>query len=125
MKGRRCIGYCPLDDLIETEDEFFYWSDPAAWPYLPNRIPIAGEKVLITKDYHIIYDIGTSPIFEKVEVNGKLEFLQGQPAILQTYGLWIRAGEMNIGTADEPFNSTAEIRLFGNFSSETPFVFSE
>jgi len=46
----------------------------ANWPNLDNRIPIAGEKVLIQKGYDIIYDIGTSPIFESIEINGKLTF---------------------------------------------------
>ena len=31
---------------------------------------------------------------------------------------------MSIGTADEPFDSTAEIRLYGNNTSPSQFVFS-
>lgn len=73
----------------------------------------------------VIYDIGISPIFKSVQVNGKLEFLYGQPAILRTYSMWVRAGRVDVGTADAPFDSTVEIQLQGNNTSESQFIFSQ
>lgn len=126
IKGRRCIVNCTIDDIEENEDQVTrLWSDVANWPKLDNRIPIAGEAVVIEDGYDIIYDIGESPLFKSIEINGKLSFLQGQPAVVNTYSLWIRAGEMNVGTAEEPFDSTVEIKLHGNNTSESQFVFSE
>ena len=107
------------------EETTTLWSDPASWPALPNRIPVEGEEVIILSGLTIIYDIGTSPIFKKVEVNGNLSFLYGQPAVLRTYGLWVRAGTMTVGTESAPFDSTVEIRLHGVKRDETPFIFSK
>ena len=73
----------------------------------------------------IIYDIGNSPIFKSVEVNGNLSFLSGQPAVLNTYGLWVRAGTMSVGTESVPFDSTVEIKLHGHERSESQFVFAK
>ena len=44
--------------------------------------------------------------------------------MLQAFGIWVRAGELNVGTEDEPFDSTVEIRLHGNNRSPTEFVFA-
>lgn len=43
---------------------------------------------------------------------------------MNTYALWVRAGTLNIGSASQPFDSTAEIRLHGNNTSPSQFVFS-
>jgi len=48
----------------------------------------------------------------------------GQPAVLNTFSLWVRAGELNIGNATHPFDSTAEIKLHGNNTSPSQFVFA-
>ena len=44
--------------------------------------------------------------------------------MLQSHAIWIRAGEVNVGTEDEPFDSTVEIRLHGNNTSPSEFVFA-
>lgn len=44
--------------------------------------------------------------------------------MINTYSLWVRAGVMEIGTPTVPFNSTVEIRLHGNNTSPSEFVFS-
>lgn len=95
------------------------------WPNLPNRIPIEGDEVEIMDGMTVIYDIGESPLFKSVEVNGNLSFLRGQSALLKTYSLWVRSGQVDIGTEDEPFDSTVEIRLHGNNTSPSQFVFSQ
>jgi hypothetical protein len=72
---------------------------------------------VIRKGWDVVYDIETSPVFKSLEINGKLSFKRGQPALLQSFAIWIRAGEVDVGTEDEPFDSTVEIRLHGNNTS--------
>lgn len=66
-----------VTEVEVVEETTTYWSDPASWPMLPDRIPLEGEEVNIPVGLTIIYDIGTSPIFKKVEINGNLSFKYG------------------------------------------------
>ena len=100
------------------------WSNIETWTNLPGRIPEEGDEVEIMDGWDVVYDIGTSPVFKNLQINGKLSFMRSQPAVLQSYAIWIRAGEVNIGTEDEPFDSTVEIRLHGNNTSPSEFVFA-
>jgi len=96
MKGWRCKTVCP--DLVEPVEEAgenqltVLWSEASTWPNLPNRIPLEGEEVEIMKGMVVVYDIGVSPKFKSLEVNGNLSFLRGQPAQLNTYSMWVRSG---------------------------------
>ena len=87
-------------------------------------MPEEGEEVVIEPGWDIIYDIGTSPVFKNIQINGKLSFKRGEPAVVQAFGIWVRAGEVNVGTEAEPFDSTVEFRLHGNNTSPTEFVFA-
>ena len=102
MKGWRCKYHCPLPPPPppppDLEDEILFWSNPASWPNLPNRIPIEGEEVEIMTGLDVIYDIGISPLFKSIEVNGNLSFLPGQPARVNTYSMWVRSGRVDIGS---------------------------
>ena len=66
----------------------------------------------------MIYDIGTSPVFESITVNGVLKFAPGQDSLLQSQHIWIYGGEVLAGTAEEPFDGNVEIRLYGNSESQ-------
>jgi hypothetical protein len=59
-------------------------------------------------------DIYETPILWSLEINGKLTCPNGQPCIINARNLWVRQGELEIGTKDDPFNSTAIIKLHGN-----------
>lgn len=126
ITGHRCVDECDLEPVPdEDEDEpTGLWSDPATWGNREYRVPEEGEEVVIDDNMSVIYDIGTSPVFKSIEINGKLTLQRGQPALIQAYGVWVRAGELNIGTEEHPFDSTAEIRLHGNNTSPSQFVFS-
>ena len=50
------------------------WSDPKTWKHLDNRIPVEGEDVLVPSGYNVIYDIGISPLFKSLEINGRVTF---------------------------------------------------
>lgn len=127
MKGWRCKTECDhLEEVEAGEGQLsVLWSEATTWPNLPGRIPLEGEEVEIMKGMVVIYDIGVSPRLKSLEVNGKLSFLRGQPAQLNTYSMWVRAGQVDIGTEEEPFDSTVEIRLHGNNTSPSQFVFSQ
>mmetsp|Transcript_43997 Transcript_43997/g.58371 ORF Transcript_43997/g.58371 Transcript_43997/m.58371 type:complete len:141 (-) Transcript_43997:3789-4211(-) len=77
MKGVKCLVNCvpkppPVTD--KPLEEASLWSDPNTWKELDNRIPEAGEDVVVPTDHNIIYDIGESPLFNSVEINGKVSF---------------------------------------------------
>lgn len=116
ITGKRCIENCqailpPVPEEPEKPPEEIptnLWSDPKTWKNLDNRIPLEGEKVIIDPNMHVIYDLGISPLFQSLEVNGLMTFLSGQPAKINAYAVWVRAGTMRIGTETEPFDSTVE-----------------
>ena len=134
VEGIRCLDVCP-DAVEDEEDEETtaripdtsptnLWSDEFTWTDQDGVLPTDGDDIIIPEGKEIIYDIGTSPVFKSIIINGKLSFLQGQPAVLNTYALWVRAGELEIGTEAEPFNSTVEIKLHGNNTSPSEFSFN-
>lgn len=74
ITGHRCIYNCVIyvapvyDKPLEKETNL--WSDPKTWKNLPNRIPLEGEDVVIESGRNVIYDIGRSPLFKSLEING-------------------------------------------------------
>ena len=128
IKGIKCLGDCvppppPVPD--KPLEEATLWSDPNTWKELDNRVPLPGEDVKIPPDHNVIFDIGDSPLFNSVEVNGKLSFLEGKDAKLNTYALWVRAGEIVAGSEDKPFENKIEFMLYGNRTTESNFTFSQ
>jgi hypothetical protein len=120
ITGHRCIEHCDMPDPDDDDEEkapLGLWSNPATWTNLPNRIPQEGDDVIIEKQMQIVYDIGESPVFKSIMIEGDLSFQRGMPHLLQSYAIWIRDGETTIGTEEEPFDSTVEIRLHGNNQS--------
>ena len=135
MWANLCDGECEVPEIEEEEEivtNLMYWSDPNTWARHRERnyrtdedgLPLDGEEVEIMVDMDVIYDIGTSPVFKNLQVNGKLSFKRSEPALLQAYSIWIRAGEVNVGTKEEPFDSTVEFKLHGNQESPSEFTFS-
>ena len=70
----------------------------------------------------MILDVST-PILKKLTINGRLTFLNNltNPLDLQLNAkiIYIRAGELFIGNATNPFEGNATIRLFGNSTDES------
>ena len=79
ITGKSCIVNCVLPPVpvIPLEEVTNLWSDPKTWKNLPNRIPLEGEDVIVPTDYNVIYDIGISPLFKSLEINGRVTFLPG------------------------------------------------
>jgi len=48
------------------------WSDVSNWP--SNKLPAEGDEVEILSTWNMVYDIGESPIYESLFINGRLTF---------------------------------------------------
>ena len=68
-------------------------------------------------------DLAETPKLKKLEINGRLSFkndAQALPSIkLQSFLIWVRAGELLIGTKDAPFEQAVTIEMLGETESET------
>lgn len=55
----------------------------------------------------MIYDLENSPIVDTIQINGRLTFQQGSDLNLHAKHIFVRAGELIIGTEEEPFEGNA------------------
>lgn len=73
----------------------------------------------IKSGWNMIYDIPESPLFNKVEVNGRLVFDSSKPNLhLRAKYLFVRSGELIVGDDSAPFPGQAKITLSGEKDSE-------
>jgi hypothetical protein len=93
-----------------------FWSNPANWPN--SVLPGEDEIVEIPKGRTMILDIPETPIFKNLQINGVLRFKQGMDIHLRSKIIFVRAGELQIGTEAVPFTNKATITLFGDSESE-------
>jgi len=63
----------------------------------------------------MLYDLEDSPIYKLVQVNGILTFKNDSNTHLRAKHVFVRAGELRIGSKDYPLheNFTARITLYG------------
>jgi hypothetical protein len=103
----------------EIEDDIRYWSNPDSWTN--GTVPIAGEDVHVESGWNMVYDLNDTeaPIYNNMEVNGKLTFKNESSPHLKVKHLFVRAGHLEIGNETHPFNGSAKITMFGekNFES--------
>jgi hypothetical protein len=111
--GWRCKNYCPKGvEEKPIEDAVRRWSDKESWPL--GILPQEGETVVIEPGWNMLYDLEESPIFNMVEINGRLTFEDADKDLhLRAKYVYVRAGELIIGTQEQPFNRTAKITLYG------------
>lgn len=106
-----------VDDSLVLSDDECLWSDPVCWTATNSgAVPVAGDEVVIDGSMNIVLDVNATdmPILKSLEINGKLKFQGGSDKALKSYKIWVRAGEMHIGNATHPFDSRADITLYGN-----------
>ena len=55
----------------------------------------------------MVLDLEQTPLLKSLEINGRLTFLdfQEQPIHLRSEKIFVRAGELLIGTAEVPFKN--------------------
>ena len=113
MSGSRCIGACLVaiaQQVIETTEKL--WSDPKTWA--SGKVPAEGEDVEVPAGKNIVFDLEESPIFNYVQINGRLTFKQDKAKLhLRSKYIFVRMGELFIGNETNHFPGEAKITLFG------------
>jgi hypothetical protein len=84
-----------IEDVV-IEDTVSYWSSPATWN---GTVPVEGDDIIMESGKNIVYDLeGDSPIYNKIEINGRLTFLDdGKDRHLRAKYIFVRSGELIIG----------------------------
>lgn len=73
----------------------------------------------IEPGWNMVYNLKESPVYKLVRVNGNLTFDDTMDLHLKVKHLFIRAGELHIGTKEKPFEHKARITLYGEKNMET------
>src|SRR5690606_15418154 len=84
------------------------WSDPAAWP--GGKVPAAGDAVVIPRDTEVVLDVDAKGL-RSLTVDGKLTFSNERDLELETEWIYLRGGELEIGTEARPHTRKATITL--------------
>jgi hypothetical protein len=89
-------------------------------------LPVAGDYVEVLASWELIYDLSDedSHIFKMITINGILRFDDTADRHLRAEHIYVKAGELLIGTETKPFPFNAKITLFGEKESEH-IVFTE
>jgi parallel beta-helix repeat protein len=101
----------------EIEKEFRYWSKASSWTDVEGetgKIPVEGDEVVIQSTWNMLLDVTDPPVFKSIEINGRLTIQNdGSTYNLQSYLIYVRKGELIVGTEDEPFTGKAIFTLHG------------
>lgn len=91
------------------------WSDPATWP--DGRVPAQGDAVLIGRGMEVVLDIAP-PALRSLTIDGKLTFSDDLDIELATDWIYLRRGELHIGSEANPHRRQATITLTDNVPGE-------
>jgi hypothetical protein len=120
MTANRCAtGVCPVIEIIEPgsyESRIRYWSVATDWP--SGTVPVEGEDVHIEPIWNMVFDMNPSPVYKLIRVNGNLTFHPTNDTHMRAKHIFIRAGELNIGSKDFPHQMQARITLYGEKNAE-------
>src|SRR5690606_19863070 len=84
------------------------WSDPAAWP--GGQVPGAGDAVTIGREMDVVLDVDP-PALRSLTVDGKLRFSNEIDIGLESEWIYLRGGELHIGSEARPHTRKATITL--------------
>jgi cell migration-inducing and hyaluronan-binding protein len=84
------------------------WSDPATWP--EGSVPREGDAVTIARDMHVVLDVDP-PALRSLTIDGKLSFSNDRDIGLETEWIYLRGGELQIGSEARPHTRLATITL--------------
>jgi cell migration-inducing and hyaluronan-binding protein len=84
------------------------WSDPASWP--DGKVPGEGDAVTIGKGMDIVLDV-SPPALRSLTIDGKLSFADKADTALETDWIYLRRGELRIGSEAHPYVHQATITL--------------
>jgi hypothetical protein len=80
------------------------WSAPGTWD--GNRVPAAGDRVLIRSEHAVVYDANCKDVIRGVSVSGKLAFAPDKDTRLEVGLIVIQAGDVY---TEEGFDCEAHI----------------
>ncbi|MEO5706295.1 MAG: G8 domain-containing protein [Alteraurantiacibacter sp.] len=101
-------GLATASDAAPTARRSLRWSDPSAWPN--GRVPGEGDAVAIERDMDVLLDVDP-PALRSLTIDGKLRFADNRDIGLDTEWIYVRGGELEIGTEADPFTHNATITL--------------
>src|SRR5688572_9848215 len=84
------------------------WSDPAAWP--EGKVPGEGDAVTIARDMEVVLDVDP-PALRSLTIDGKLSFSNDLDIGLESEWIYLRGGELQIGSEAKPHTRKATITL--------------
>lgn len=102
---------------MAKEDRVRYWNVSDDWP--AGKVPEEGEDVHIEPGWSMVFNLNPSPVYKLIRVNGNLTFENTTDTHLRCKHLFVRAGELNIGTAEYPMEKNARLTLYGERNAET------
>jgi len=91
------------------------WSDPATWP--GGKVPGKGDAVMIGRDMDVVLDVDP-PALRSLTIDGKLSFSDKIDIGLETEWIYLRGGELAIGSEARPYTRNATITLTDNVPGE-------
>ena len=104
LSGERCEGDCmEVIEEVEQEDRIRYWSVDSDWP--DNQVPGKGANIHVESGWNMVYDLEESPVYALIRINGIMTFKNdGETDLhLRCKHLFVRAGQLHIGSEEEPF----------------------
>lgn len=118
LTGHRCVGSCveQVDFNVTTEDRVRYWNNSADWP--GGKVPAEGDDVHVEPGWNMVFDMEESPIYKLLRINGNLTFKNTTNTHLRAKHIFIRAGELSIGSPEYPMLHEAKITLYGERKAE-------
>jgi len=112
LTGHRCIGTCLTATVDKPiEDRIRLWSVLSDWE--GATIPAADEDVFIEAGWNMFLDIPVTPELKLIQINGRLTFKNDMDIELKAKHIFVRAGELVIGSETEPYEKNGLITLYG------------
>lgn len=111
--GNKCDGPCiGAVSTVAIDANQKLWSQATSWK--SGKVPLAGENVEVEPGQNLIYDLEESPIYNYVQINGRVAFKQDAPKLhFRCKYLFVRMGELLIGNATTPYLGQAQFTLYG------------
>lgn len=100
-----------MNETVPNENRTRYWNNSEDWAN--GTVPKEGDDVHIEPGWNMIFNLKESPVYKLVRVNGNLTFDNTTDTHLRVKHLFIRAGELNIGSKEYPMEKNARITLYG------------
>ena len=106
----------PPPTFTGANTTFGPWSDAATWAAMNMTMPAAGATFTIPSTAWVVYDLDTAPVFNEIIINGKVSFDDTNDRELVATRILV-TGDLEIGSAAQPFQHRAAITLVGDQTS--------